>query len=291
MSEEILSLYKYYSIESGLKTLSEGKIKWSSPLIFNDPFDNQCDFIIEGTKDDYVTCMVNNLKAHISEESEFKLAFSDSIVNQQLAILKSLPKNVAFKFIDLAGKSTLYKDDEIFKYKDLFNATIKQCFLRNSSIFCLSENNDNILMWSHYAENHTGIVVNFKDYPPADSPIKLAKKVVYSENLPTFRIEDLAYKNISKEDIYNAFTLTKAKCWEYEQEWRITTFMRKNGSLCEIIPFEKKEVQGIYLGCNISQVNAQKVVSLVKNEYPWAKIYQAYKSKDKFALEFKILTS
>lgn len=289
MSKELLSLYKYYSFESGLKTLFEGKIKWSSPLIFNDPFDNQCDFIIEGTKDDYIACMVNNLKAHISGESKFEYSFTDSVVTRQLAMLESLPEDFAFKLIDLAGSSNLYTDNEIFKYKDMFNEAIKQNLLIDSSIFCLSENNDNILMWSHYAQNHTGIVVNFKDYPPADSPIKLAKKVIYSDNLPTFRIEDLAYKKLSVEDIYRAFTLTKAKCWEYEQEWRITTSMRKSGSLYEIIPFAKKEVQGVYLGCNISQANAQEVISLVKSKYPWAKIYQAYKSKDKFAIEFREL--
>ena len=92
MSKELLSLYKYYSFESGLKTLLEGKIKWSSPLIFNDPFDNQCDFIIEGTKDDYIACMVNNLKAHVSGESKFEYSFTDSVVTRQLAMLESLPE-------------------------------------------------------------------------------------------------------------------------------------------------------------------------------------------------------
>src|SRR5690606_23599589 len=33
--------------------------------------------------------------------------------------------------------------------------------MNSKGIFSLSKTNDNILMWSHYAKNHTGIVIEF----------------------------------------------------------------------------------------------------------------------------------
>lgn len=56
----------------------------------------------------------------------------------------------------LRNKTKILKDLE--KHKDSFlSATLK-----NVGVLCLSKDSKNILMWSHYAQNHTGFVIEFK---------------------------------------------------------------------------------------------------------------------------------
>jgi len=281
------SFYKYYSITSGLKTLKEGRIKWSSPYIFNDPFDNQCNILFDGNINDLNDVTSQILQEYLlgNKKHEYKFDSKISFIMKQL---ETVPKEYVPKIIGLAKQQNVYTEDMLNSYKNNFNNRFKE-LMRDSSIFCFSEDYDNILMWSHYAEEHTGIVINFKDYPPADSPIKLAKKVKYTDILPTFSIKDILYKNITIEQIHDAFTLTKAKCWEYEKEWRIVTSMRNPLDTFEIIPFDLHEVQNVYLGCRIQPEAENQVINIIKTKYPWAKIYKGHKSSTKFALEFSLL--
>ena len=40
------------------------------------------------------------------------------------------------------------------------NAEIRR-ITSDTTLFCVSESQDNLLMWSHYAQNHTGAVIKF----------------------------------------------------------------------------------------------------------------------------------
>jgi hypothetical protein len=55
---------------------------------------------------------------------------------------------------------------------------------RDVRVLCLSEIRDSILMWSHYAENHTGVVLAFRPLVERDSALLAAEKVNYVEKVP-----------------------------------------------------------------------------------------------------------
>jgi hypothetical protein len=81
----------------------------------------------------------------------------------------------------------------------------------------LTENNNNLLMWSHYAENHKGFVIEFNTNSKMfiDHDKSLFKKVKYTTKRPSLlpidealRLQyDLNYRDIiHKEEVSKLFT-------------------------------------------------------------------------------------
>ena len=82
-------------------------------------------------------------------------------------------------------------------------------------IGCFSEIPSSILMWSHYAEGHSGLCLEFE--ASDDTPLfGTAQKVGYSEEYPC-----VDYFETANDLQVDLIFLTKAKEWHYEKEWRI----------------------------------------------------------------------
>jgi hypothetical protein len=80
-------------------------------------------------------------------------------------------------------------------------------------VLCLATEWNNSLMWSHYADHHKGICVGFHSNIDV---FKIAFPVAYQDEFPVIlRPED------DTDTMFNKGFLRKAKCWEYEREWRI----------------------------------------------------------------------
>ena len=91
--------------------------------------------------------------------------------------------------------------------------------LNTLGILSLSETPSDLLMWAHYAANHTGFVLEFDDEhswfwierPKGDDCGNL-RKVSYSDQPSSLYLADLK----AHEVFY-----TKGTKWEYEKEWRV----------------------------------------------------------------------
>src|SRR5205085_3407282 len=75
-------------------------------------------------------------------------------------------------------------------------------------VFCLTTKPTNILMWSHYADNHHGICLQFSC---RNSVFLNALKVEYSEAYPLLDLTE-------DDDLLPL--LAKAVAWSYEDEYR-----------------------------------------------------------------------
>ena len=138
-----------------------------------------------------------------------------------------------------------------------------------SSIFlvgCLCTDFKNRLMWSHYAESHTGFCVEY-DFSEAMPSVlsNLPVPVFYSSERPLVPWK-AALEN-SSENIAEACTelmlglLTKDSAWEYENEWRILLHSMENPHL------KMPKISCVYLGAAISEDHKRAVldIALQKN--------------------------
>jgi hypothetical protein len=82
-------------------------------------------------------------------------------------------------------------------------------------VLCLSEICDDILMWSHYAQNHRGVCLGIRTECMGR---KILRPVNYVERVPV--IDTLDYLRREKRETYTRLSLTKAAHWSYEKEWR-----------------------------------------------------------------------
>lgn len=100
-------------------------------------------------------------------------------------------------------------------------------FLPRLRVFSVSEDRDNLLMWSHYALAHTGVVLEFKVLPDQDNSLCVARNVIYERSPPAFFTESewvesiLGIRALDTADLYWRYAYIKSDNWAYEKEWRV----------------------------------------------------------------------
>ncbi|NAS12247.1 DUF2971 domain-containing protein [Poritiphilus flavus] len=210
------TLYKYTSLEVGIENiLLNGTLKFSHPSIFNDPFD----------------CNEKLLKIRLTKEEKRELFNS---------IKPKIPSDFRRTVWDQINDQNKYEE---------YNKINRDRF----KISCFSEVSDEILMWSHYAEKHSGICIGFKFNANILNQFVLAPVKYISElkpldgNAPLNRV------------IYYWLT-TKSERWEYEKEVRAIA-KTKNNENAELIKFDLAYVSEIIFGCNISQSSLELAIN------------------------------
>jgi hypothetical protein len=169
------------------------------------------------------------------------------------------------------------------------NAEIR-AVMADTSIFCVSETHDNLLMWSHYAQNHTGAVIKFLALPEVDSPLIVAQSVRYTTRMPRREFASILDFQKSLTETVELITLTKSDVWAYEKEWRIVAGLRDKTQSYEILRYAPEELGAVYLGCKMADDDKQELVEITRRLYPQAKLYQANKHPREFALIFTEIT-
>ncbi|MFZ3136222.1 MAG: DUF2971 domain-containing protein, partial [Thermodesulfovibrionales bacterium] len=161
-------------------------------------------------------------------------------------------------------------------------------------ILCFSEFNDSDLMWKRYAEKHSGIVFQWKPIAAIDSPLYVARPVIYSDDIPevaTFEyITEVAIglKPMISTDEFLTLVTTKATSWSDENEWRIVSTKRNYDSgEYEDVPFSPQEIYAVYLGCEIDGGNKKDIFKTVSDDFSHVNVYQAYMDEESRLITFK----
>ena len=131
--------------------------------------------------------------------------------------------------------------------------------LLNFRISCLSTNNSNILMWSHYANKHQGICIKYNIAKLLTEKDIIFKKTEYIQTMPQpqsgFHLELL-----DTTTIIDAFT-QKHDSWEYEEEYKLIVRTDENTPV-----LKKCDIEEIYLGKDISLKDAEFIKNTVDNK-------------------------
>ncbi|HEY1599306.1 MAG TPA: DUF2971 domain-containing protein, partial [Pirellulales bacterium] len=86
-------------------------------------------------------------------------------------------------------------------------------------VCCFSELSDHLLMWSHYANGHLGLCMEFSNTIALGQGALAAVK--YRDCFPVLDADKiLANADDALANVIDLW-LIKAECWAYEKEWRI----------------------------------------------------------------------
>lgn len=165
---------------------------------------------------------------------------------------------------------------------------LKESIEKETGVLCFSETNDNILMWSHYANSHKGIVIGFdpqilcKQITSSDFD-SLLQSVQYDENYP--QIEYLKEFNLVKQTkmIVDKWYFTKFRQWEYEKEWRA---IYKSG----LTQFPKEIIQSVYFGAKFNPEKRDSWIKQIIDSGIKPEIYQASLDKTAYKINFEPIT-
>jgi hypothetical protein len=250
--------YRYISLDptddNSIKKLRDVIVNsslWlSSRDGFNDPFDLKAKYIIEGRTLKFRNKIKELLKKHYLELGGVKRTKE---INRIMANQPELLKN-------------------------LNNSMTKS--LEEIGACCFTIDPRNLLMWSHYANNHRGIVLQFEVANDTSTFLKNVR-VEYVNDYPL-----LNWANETESEIRKSF-LNKFKTWEYEKEWRMVHIFGANS----YINFKPEALTGLIFGSkadsNIKEAVDKLLAERTKNNMPTVNTYNAYMHDSKYKLIIK----
>ena len=173
-----------------------------------------------------------------------------------------------------------------------YHDTIEQQ-LANTGICSFSKARKNQLMWAHYADEHRGVCIGFKEHliRTQDSNI-FPLDVTYQDEYPVKEITkrfnhyeqfpgENSLKSIAGDILYSVLR-TKYTSWSYERERRLVT------EKPQAVKFDPQAVNSIAFGLRMSERDKQTLKQLLSGPvWQHVKWFQAIKSKTKYALEFE----
>jgi hypothetical protein len=230
-------IFKYYNIDKLFDVLNNNNLWFSRICDYNDPFENRFAIPQEPSHE---------------ELKELYDEFIKKGINHFDAIYKG----------DISQFAKLFKEDND-KFMHAFFGDVKEK-LNSWGICCFSAINNNTLMWSHYANSHKGVCLEFESYALAYSKqnenknigITVLDEVTYQSEFPIIKLKSI----IDGTCIFDIrkISVTKSKDWEYEKEVRM--FSDKVG----LHYFNPKCLSAIYLGARITQKDKQKVLRCIE---------------------------
>ena len=292
-------LFKYYSPTSeNILDIKYQRLWLSHPKHFNDPFDCNIGYDLENYEK---SCLINFIKesAYVNEGNKlegFTLDDKNRIQRSRIGNYYSMYNNIE-SYYDAKRKILETKTEEFQrKVRNILITKQQQVDYKieklkdiNIRVACFSELDkynefpNQIVMWSHYADNHKGFCIEYdlellkKDvhfslddpefyYDSKNEYITERNEAIIKAglfpieytsnriNIPVTKLNQIKLDSSGKinyninidEIIYKTFVVKSAN-WNYEKEWRIIIDGQISNYFDNKIPFPY--IKTIYLGC------------------------------------------
>lgn len=226
MKKEIF--YKYRAMNTNLiESLCWDKVFYASPATFNDPLDCKMFSIENNSSIDELRKIYAQLKLPRTLKDAEKNIKGKNIRNKIKPFLEEMAKTTVIDDLnrisyestnpDYAGTT---EEIEIGILTANIYSELREHYSRG--VFCFSKRGKNMLMWSHYGDEHKGICIGYsKDRKPTPD----IKSVIYGKHgvIKTSSLYNAFVKNDKDEQatIENEILLKKSSAWRYEKEYRL----------------------------------------------------------------------
>lgn len=176
--------------------------------------------------------------------------------------------------------------------EQLLDSVIKiEADIKVAGIYSASKSCNNMLMWSHYANEHKGLCIGFRFtdeflFGHDDNIYETDACIYISKNPFTKMLQDMSQsdKPLSWEDlsskVYTIGLLAKHNAWKYEQEVRI--LRRKPGSAS----FKASEVAEVIFGLKMPPKDRKTLLTLLSSpDWSHTKFSEMTKKEGSFGLQ------
>lgn len=258
-------VYKYLPAER-IDILENSEIRFTQTCDLNDPFETLPNF------------------------SAYRDRVRSNLIAKRVERFGPAAANIGIGILDMMIDGTLSN----------FAETLSPHF----GVLSLSRCRDNILMWSHYADNHSGFVVGFDSSnsffdPVNGKTIDGLRPVIYSTERAVapengFQFSDEAERREANQSLF----FTKSADWAYEQEMRILSdpssadrrIVRENQTDICLLSFARDAVKEIVIGARLPTESLERFVELWQKTYSHAELYLASLNPTSFTVDVKPVT-
>jgi len=267
-----------------IETLRDKRFKLAKPSELNDPFD------CVGAYTGNIPRSVAKANARRLVDSEYsKECYRDLPRKEKRAEkdrkLKEIQKVYKKKFQDLVSKASEEKTgmDEAIR---LLCMSCPVQHVRDDVSFNMAE----VLMWSHYADNHHGVRVGIT-MPLGVKNIRVLP-VEYTGNRP---LHDWSVsQDLAESDFILKVALTKSPAWIYENEIRLIASPKccksdllEDGSRASFLTFETNVISRVDFGLLMEPDEEDECIELLNKDYPHVEVYKAKYHPTEYRLDYQ----
>jgi hypothetical protein len=272
------TLYKYVTADTAKIVLQSGRLRWSSPLLFNDPIEFQrlprFDPSLKQAMNDLpkvlVEAALGTRQVDHARLSPMTRQMYDMI---RFGLSHGMTPN------DFLGNAP-EENRELDKiHEAMTRSYLGTAFATQARVMCLTANSVNPAMWANYAGNGSGCVLGFRHIPAENTPFLECRSVHYSNDAPILcsGLDFYLYadKHTIGKGVVNAICYTKREEWRYEEEWRAITWRDNEGNaLFGDYPFLPDELESVTFGLKSEPQHRTKLIEVVRYHYPQCLIQQ-----------------
>jgi len=277
--------YKYCGVH-GVAVLENLELKVTPPNQFNDPFEFTPHLIATNPLRRAIDILKND--KHLESFYQDLMAegrFSGSLRQFKKYVRTNRPKMAK----EMSQKVQIVTAD--------LKSNILDVTSKKFGVLCLSNKRDSILMWGHYCDKHSGLVIGFDSsndvfQPKNGRDLRLVdyvrERVVFDT---TWEESDLRTLAFEKKMVFS-----KNEEWRYEAELRqffqlTSSLLRKkpldDGSLGYFLPIPPVAVVSVTLGAKCSAEFEKKVRSALTQPFlSHVKLDRAVLHDSEFVLKF-----
>ena len=217
-------LYKYRTFDiNSLKLLVDGQTYYADPRNFNDPLD--CNPEIEVDVD---RSSLEKLFLKLQSESQTDAWKAGTRQAGLSGINSECRKSIIQQMRDFANdrleEIKCYSNQPDREYKADLTYNIEKLLKSNmgtNGVFSLSEIWNCRLMWSHYADEHRGICIEYdttlKEHPHLSAVDYQRPGIIKMSDVVAWKLD---HSVEAEKRVHLAYFFTKASPWQYEREWR-----------------------------------------------------------------------
>jgi hypothetical protein len=241
-----------------LVAILRGRIYYSSPASFNDPFEMSAMF--------------------------------DAPDQDEVMELLDETGPLADLYLSKSARGKIYRQ---VRAAVGTNRVVSREWIESIGVLCLTTSPDNLLMWAHYAQNHTGICLGFDS---GFEPFSTALPVRYQEGRARVAPLDTASR---EQQLVEKILFVKSPHWGYESEWRCIKrpvrddekayyrdLYRQQPDKCDDIAqllaseggpghyeFDVGALRRVYLGARMRPEWKERVAAAVDADAPFVKLH------------------
>jgi hypothetical protein len=260
---------KYMTAKVAKIVLATRRLRGSSPLLFNDPFDITQELRLDF--DEYrLNATLTDQVGSLMEQGDLSTPVTHPVFGPLLRGAMRLGpdarRTMASELRRRIGASPPGQAVALKVLKDTWRAMVP-----TFRVLCLSEVHDATSIWNHYADRYQGVVLQFVAVKEVDSAFLIARPVVYQDTAPSIADVNtwvscmLGQGEKSYQDLFTEYLYVKKCEWSYEKEWRIPAPGRRpeDSELFGDYGFHPSELTAIYFGPKCSEEDCSDLLKLL----------------------------
>jgi hypothetical protein len=265
------TLYRYRSLDRlayVLEEVREGYVFLGKPSNFNDPYDSALSISWEHA--------LTQAMDQILPKYGYDPKLIDPFKGEERELAKHSFESMIGGLLSVSYGPSILPDPFSF-------------FREKLGVGCFATNPNSVVMWSHYAKQHTGICLEFSGANMQSSAqlLEFLHPVRYTlDFFNVFRCfwrPEIDLEQVRFDTLPILAACHKSEDWKYEGEWRLVSVDPSSGrkfslESCGVRPSR------IILGANIDQPDRAAIEELAQRKS--VPVVNARLAKDQFAVEF-----